>query len=104
MVEIFKNLHHRGRGGAQRKCHRGRQLQLLVKLAGGARDEDPARDIALAVLHPLHNAGRLAALGAIGALGRVHDLLAVGCLGDLCWHGSPSSLRHNSGFFVSNLN
>ena len=61
-------------------------LQLLEELAGRARNVNPARDAALAVLDPLHNTRRLAALRAIRALGGVHDLLAVRCLCNLS-HG-----------------
>ena len=42
-----------------------------------SRDVDSAGNVALAVFHPLHDARRLAALGAIRALGGVHDLLAI---------------------------
>jgi hypothetical protein len=52
-------------------------LQLLEELAGRARNVNPARDAALAVLNPFHDARSLAALRAIRALGGVHDLLAV---------------------------
>src|SRR5215469_11392579 len=64
-------------------------LQLLVKLAGGARDVHPAGDVALAVLHALDDAGGLAALGAVGALRGVHDFLAI-C--GLCDFGHTSLL------------
>jgi|SRR6185369_17984175 len=74
-------------------------LQLLEELASRAGDENPAWDIALSVLHALHDPGRLATLGTIGALRGVHYLLAVGCLGNLCGHGSPSVSRHKSGIF-----
>jgi hypothetical protein len=63
-------------------------LELFVKFAGRARNENSAGDITLAVFHALHDASRLAALGAVGTLGRVHHFLAVCGLGDLC-HGSP---------------
>ena len=63
-------------------------LELLVKFAGRARNENSAGDIALAVFHALHDASRLAAFRAIGAFGRVHYFLAVCSLGDL-GHGSP---------------
>lgn len=58
-------------------------LQLLVEVASGAGDEDAAGDAALAVFDALHDAGGLAALGAVGAFGGVHDLLAVSSFGDL---------------------
>src|SRR4051812_43393062 len=58
--------------------------QLLEEFARRARDEDPARYVALPVLHPLYDASRLAAFGAISTLGCVHDLLAVSRLGNLC--------------------
>jgi len=57
--------------------------ELLVEFAGGAGDENAARDAAFAVFDPLNDAGGLAALGAIRALGGVHYLLAVCCLGNL---------------------
>lgn len=65
----------------------GSSLQLLKKLATGAGNKDPARNVALAVLHALHNARRLAALGAIRALGGVHHFLAICCFGYL-GHGT----------------
>ena len=58
-------------------------LQLLVKLAGGAGNENPAGGAAFAVLHPFDDARGLAALGAVGALGGVHYLLTVSSLGNL---------------------
>src|SRR6267378_2916288 len=61
-------------------------LQLLEKITSRARDINPARDAPFAVLHPLHNPCRLAALWAVRALGRVHDLLAVRRLCNLHWH------------------
>lgn len=57
--------------------------ELLVEFAGGAGDENAARDAAFAVLDPLNDACGLPALGAIGALGRVHYFFAVCGLGDL---------------------
>src|SRR5258708_689766 len=67
-----------------------RALQLLEELARRARNIDPARYPALAVFHALHDAGRLAALGAIRALACVHHLFTVCCFCDLCayCHGS----------------
>src|SRR5665213_847359 len=58
-------------------------LQLLEKIARGARNVDAAGDVALAVLDALHDAGGLGALGTIGALLGIHDLLAVAGLGNL---------------------
>src|SRR5262249_38767858 len=43
-------------------------LQLLEELARRARYKDAATDVALAVFHALHDAGRLAALGTVRAL------------------------------------
>lgn len=57
-------------------------LQLLEELTARARDKDSAGNVAFAVLYTLHDAGRLAAFGAIRAFGCVHDLLAVCCLGN----------------------
>src|SRR5690242_3460181 len=62
-------------------------LKLLKELAGRAGDEDAAGHAPLAVFHPLHDAGGLAAFGAIRALGGVH-LLAVRGLCDFC-HVAP---------------
>ena len=70
-------------------------LQFFEELAAGARNEDAAADIAFPVLHSLHDAGRLAALGAICALGGIHDLLAVSGLGDL-GHGLDPLLSDGS--------
>src|SRR5215469_1011704 len=61
-----------------------RRSKLLVKLARRARNVDPARNPALAILGALHDARVLAALGAGGGFGGVHDLLPVGCFCDLC--------------------
>lgn len=90
-------------GGVSQKPLREKLLQLLVEFASRARDENSPRDIALAILHALDNPCGLAALGAVSALGRIHYLLAVGSLGNLCRHGSPSISRHKSGVFVPNL-
>jgi hypothetical protein len=65
-------------------------LQLLVKRASRTRNINPARYVALAVLHALDDPRRLAALGTIRALARVHHLLTVRRFCDLrayC-HGS----------------
>jgi len=58
-------------------------LKLLVEFASGAGNEDSPGNAALPILHPLYDAGWLAALGAIGALGRIHHFLAICGLGDL---------------------
>src|SRR5262249_21933647 len=58
-------------------------LELFVEFAAGAGNKDAARNVALTVLYPLYDAGRLAALGAVGALGGIHHFLAVRRLGDL---------------------
>jgi len=58
-------------------------LKLFVKFASRARDVDPARNTALAILGALYYACVLPALGAGGGFAGVHDLLAVGCFCDL---------------------
>jgi hypothetical protein len=58
------------------------RLELLVEIAHRARDVDSAGDAALAVLHALDDARRLAALGTVGRLRRVHYLLTVTCFGN----------------------
>jgi hypothetical protein len=60
-----------------------RLLQLLVKFAGRAGNINPARDTALAILGPLHDAGIFPAFRASGGFAGVHDLLTVRCLCDL---------------------
>jgi hypothetical protein len=55
-----------------------------VKFAGRAGDKYSSTYAALTVFHTFYDPGRLAAFGAVRALRGVHDLLAVGCLGDLC--------------------
>jgi hypothetical protein len=60
------------------------ESEFLVEFTGGAGDKYPSTDAALAVFHPLHDAGRLATFGTIRALGCVHDLCAVSSFGDLC--------------------
>src|ERR1019366_8662285 len=52
-------------------------LQLFVEIPRRARNKHAARNIALTIFDPLHDARRLAALRAIRAFGGVHDLLAV---------------------------
>ena len=64
------------------------ELKLFVKFAARAGNKNSAGSTALAVFHPLHDARRLAALGAIGALRGIHDFLAVCSLCDLS-HVSP---------------
>ena len=58
-------------------------LQLLVKFTRRARDENASGNTTLAILNALHDARRLAALGAIRALGGIHHLLAVCCFCNL---------------------
>ena len=58
-------------------------LKFFVEVADRARDVDAAGDAALAVLYALDDARRLAALGTVGRLRRVHYLLAVTCFGNL---------------------
>ena len=67
------------------------RVKLFVEIALGARDGDAAGDAALAVLHALHDARRLAAFGTVGRLRRVHCLLAVTCFCNLGhrWGVSP---------------
>ena len=60
------------------------KLELFEELAGGAGDVDAARDAALTVLDALDDAGGLGALRAIGALVRIHNLVTVAGLGNLC--------------------
>jgi hypothetical protein len=60
-----------------------RALQLLEEFARGARDINPARDVAFAIFNAFDDACGLAALGTIRALGGIHDLFAVGCFCDL---------------------
>src|SRR5690348_9639952 len=64
-----------GTGAVQRRFNL--VLQLLKKLASRARNKNPARHVPLAILHPLHDPRRLAALGTIRALRCVHHLLAI---------------------------
>jgi hypothetical protein len=68
----------------------GSFLELFVELAGRAGDINSARDASFAVFDALHNAGGLAALRTIRALGRVHNFLAICCLGNL-GHGEKLS-------------
>ena len=58
-------------------------LQLFVEFARGAGNVDAAGSVAFPVFYALYNARRLAALGAIRALGRVHNLLTISRFGDL---------------------
>src|SRR5581483_11390339 len=62
-------------------------LQLLVELTRRTGNKNPSRHAPLAVLHTLHDAGRLAALVTVLALGCVHYLVTVGALCDFP-HGS----------------
>ena len=66
-------------------------LEFLVEVARRARDVDAARDTALAVLHALDDARRLAAFRTVGRLRRVHFLLAITCFCNLghWWDVSP---------------
>src|SRR5215831_11457992 len=59
------------------------RLKFFVEVTRRTRDIDSARDAALAVLYALDDARRLAALGTVGRLRRVHYLLAVTCFGNL---------------------
>src|ERR1700739_2123406 len=63
--------------GKARPGSPGKTLQLLVELACRAGDVHSARNVALAVLHALHHARRLAALGAVCTLAGIHYLLAI---------------------------
>jgi hypothetical protein len=58
-------------------------LQLLVKFARRAGDDNPSGNVALAILYPLRDPGRLAAFRAVGALRCIHDLFTVGRLCNL---------------------
>jgi len=70
-------------------------LQFLVELARRAGNIDPAGHASLAVFHALDDARRLAALGTIRALARVHDLLSVRCFCNL------RAYRHDSFLLMS---
>ena len=76
--------------------HRNLKLGFtaFVEFAPRARDKNPAGNAAFAVLDPLYDAGRLAALGTIGALGSVHLFFTIGCFCDL---GHCSLLMLSSG-------
>ena len=63
--------------------HTVRLSELLVEFAGRARNEHSAGSVTLTVFHSLYDTRRLAALGAIRALGRVHNLLTISRFGDL---------------------
>ena len=65
-----------------------RCLELFVEFAGRAGDKDAAANSPLAVLHPLHDSRRFAALGAVRGLRRIHYFLAV---------ASFCNFRHGSG-------
>jgi len=66
-------------------------LELFEEFTAGAGNKDAAGHVALAIFHALHNAGGLAAFGAIRALGRVHHLFTVRCFGDF-GHGCSTLL------------
>lgn len=57
--------------------NRTSDLELLVKIAGRARDVHAAWNVALAIFNAFYHAGGLSARGTVGALGGIHDLLAV---------------------------
>jgi hypothetical protein len=57
-------------------------LKFLVEIAHRARDVDSAGDAALAVLDALDDTRRLAALGTVSRLRRVHHLLAITSFGN----------------------
>ena len=69
-----------------------RYLKFLVELAGRTRDIDSARNTAFAVFDALDDARGLATFGTVGRLRRVHYLLAITSLCNLChgWGVSPS--------------
>ena len=58
-------------------------LQLLVKFTTRAGNINSARNTALPILGPLHDARIFPAFRASGGFAGVHDLLSVGCLCDL---------------------
>jgi hypothetical protein len=64
-----------------------------VEFTARAGNKNAAWYASFAVLHPLNDARRLAALGAVGALRGIHNLLAICSLCDLR-HVSPSIKRH----------
>lgn len=57
------------------------ELEFFEEFAAGAGNKDATGHVALAVFHPLYNAGGLAALGAIRALRCIHHLVTVRCFG-----------------------
>jgi len=59
-----------------------KRLELFAEFAGGAGNEDSARDAAFAIFDALHDTRGLAALGTVGALGGVHHFFAVCGFGD----------------------
>ena len=67
-------------------------LQLFEKLTRRARNKNPSRHSALAVLDPLHDPRRLATLRAVRALGSVHYLFTICCLCNLGHHLSPGKI------------
>ena len=67
-------------------------LELLVKLAGRARDINTAGNIPFAIFHALYDAGGFAALGTVRALGGIHHFFAIRRFGDLS-HGSYSPAK-----------
>ena len=79
-------------------------LQLLVKFARRARDDNPSGNVALAILDPLCDPGRLAAFGAVGAFGRIHDLFTVGRLCNLRHCLSPDKAPRGRAPWGSQLN
>jgi hypothetical protein len=72
-------------------------LQLLVKFARRARDDNPSGNVALAILYPLRDPGRLATFRAVGALGCIHDLFTVGRLCNLRHCLSPDKAPRGRG-------
>ena len=73
------------------RCDLKQRLKLLVEIANGTRDVDATRNAAFAVLYALDDARRLAALGTVGRLRRVHYFFAVTCFCNLGhrWGVSP---------------
>jgi hypothetical protein len=59
------------------------RLQFLEELARGAGDKHTSRNVALAILYTLNNAGGLCAFWTVGALGRIHHLFAITSFCDL---------------------
>jgi len=68
-------------------------LKFFVELAGRTRDIDSARYAAFAVLNALDDARGLSTLGTVSRLRRVHYLLTITGLCNLChWSVSSPSL------------